>query len=97
MSNKRNKKRITKILLEGGVLTTGDIQNRLNTQTSTTGSPNTRRTYRSKRHDTVSMNQLGNLMRSLATKEGLCPATKQMRWKIREVNKNVMDRKIQAK
>jgi len=96
MSNKRNKERIKIILLDGSILTTGDIQERLNNLQSSTGPIDRQRIYRSRRHDTVSMNQLGNLMRSLATKQGFCPETKQVLWKIKEVKKDVMDREIQA-
>jgi len=93
MSNKRNKERIRKILLEGGDMTTGQVLDRLNNNViSRCGTSQ----YRSRRHDTVSMNQLCNLMRVVASKKGFCQNRKQEIWEIKEVKKNVVDRKIQA-
>jgi len=99
MSNKRNKERIRKILLEGGIMTTGEIFDKLNNNVISTSGLNpdgTRLLYRSRRYDTVSMNQLCNLMRVVANKHSFCEDNKQVTWRIKEVKNNVVDRKIQA-
>lgn len=93
MSNKRNIKRIGKVLSSGEELTTGKILFKMNNELSTTGTYRTKkgrlkRQYKSRRHDTVSMSQLGNLLRIVATKQGFCEDARQVIWKIKEAKKN---------
>ena len=101
MSNKRNKQRIRNVLSNGEELTTSEILFKMNNSLSTAGTYTTssgkqKKQYQSRRHDTVTMNQLGNLMRLVATKKGFCLDSRQVIWKIKEVKNNVVDRKIQT-
>ena len=97
MRNKRLKQRIKNILKENEDLTTGEIMFVLNNTPSITGHTRTsKRLKANSRHDNPTTTQLSMLLRGLAYKNGLCNETKQTRWKLKEENENVMDRKIPA-
>ena len=97
MRNKRLKQRIKNILKENEDLTTGEIMFVLNNTPSITGHYRTsKRLKANSRHDNPTTTQLSMLLRGLAHKNGFCNETKQTRWKLKEENENVMDRKIPA-
>ncbi len=90
-----------KVILNEEERSTGEIYDMLRFEPSINSSwtnKNGVRTYRySKRLGfyAPTMNQLGNLVRRVATKQGL-NENKQQLWKIKEEYKNAMDRKIPA-
>jgi len=95
--NKRLKQRIKNILKENEDLTTGEIMFVLNNTPSITGHTRTsKRLKANSRHDNPTTTQLSMLLRGLAYKNGFCNETKQTKWKLKEENENVMDRKIPA-
>ncbi len=91
--NKNNKERIKKILMDGPH-TTGEILNRLKTDETTRGTQKIikngkivgyKKVKRSNRRiDTPTMNQLNNIMRSVAKKDGFCLSTRQVIWASKE-------------
>ena len=90
--NKNNKKRI-KTILEEGPKTTGEIMQRLKEDPTTRGTQRIlkggkiigykKKKRESRRNDTPTMNQLSNLMRSVATKTGFCRDNKQAIWELK--------------
>ncbi len=97
MRNKRLKQRIKNILKENEDLTTGEIMFELETRPSITGyRKGIKKLKTNTRHDNPTITQLSMLLRALANKNGFCNETKQTRWKLKEENENVMDRKIPA-
>lgn len=90
--NKNNKKRI-RAILEEGPKTTGQIMTRLKDDESTRGTRKItvkgeivgyKKVKRSNRRlDAPTMNQLCNIMRSVANKEGFCRDTKQVIWELK--------------
>ncbi len=97
MRNKRLKQRIKNILKENEDLTTGEIMFVLNNVPSISGHNRKKKILKTNsRHDNPTITQLSMLLRGLAHKNGFCNETKQTRWKLKEENENVMDRKIPA-
>ena len=97
MRNKRLKQRIKNILKENEDLTTGEIMFVLNNVPSIRGHNGKKKILMpNSRHDNPTITQLSMLLRGLAHKNGFCNETKQTRWKLKEENENVMDRKIPA-